>query len=83
MTMRRILAALLMMLLALALPVFAMADEAEAPAEDVEIVETVDDAVEEENAFYGTFWALVPPIIAIGLAFYFFKCNFIIFSATK
>ena len=68
MTMRRILAALLMMLLALALPVFAMADEAEAPAEDVEIVETVDDAVEEENAFYGTFWALVPPIIAIGLA---------------
>ena len=39
--------------------------EEEAPAEDAE---TTGEAEEETNKFMNTFWALVPPIIAIGLA---------------
>lgn len=41
----------------------APAEDAEAPAEDAEA-----EAEEETNRFANTFWALVPPIIAIGLA---------------
>lgn len=41
----------------------APAEDAEAPAEDAEA-----EAEEETNRFANTFWALVPPIVAIGLA---------------
>ncbi len=40
----------------------------EMPAVDAESTETTGEAEEETNKYFNTFWALVPPIIAIGLA---------------
>ena len=40
----------------------------EMPAVDAESTETTGEAEEETNKYANTFWALVPPIIAIGLA---------------
>ena len=79
---RRILmagAVLLAMLVMMSLTsMFVFADEPEAAAEDAEITETVGEIAEEaeeaseEDAptsrMYGTFWSLVPPVIAIVLA---------------
>ena len=42
--------------------------EGEMPVVDAESTETTDEAEEETNKYANTFWALVPPIIAIGLA---------------
>ena len=40
----------------------------EAPAEDAAAAETTSEEAEEVNKFANTFWALIPPVIAIGLA---------------
>ncbi len=54
-----------------------VAEDAEAPAEDAETTAAAEEdtvttgeaeAEEETNKFANTFWALIPPIIAIGLA---------------
>ena len=63
----------LMILVVFVMSVFSLGVMAEGEAADaaVEAVEeVVDTAAEDEStgAFYATFWALVPPIVAIGLA---------------
>ena len=42
--------------------------EGEMPEVDAESTETTGEEEEETNKFFNTFWALVPPVIAIALA---------------